>query len=647
MRIKRISALLAAGILAGSGFCAQAAVYTVPQENAAPGTVYIAGNPDAYPVEFYDSKDETYRGVIPDLLEQVSEETGISFTYLASSTQNRQPELVRNLQVEMVTAIDPEDPDWQSLESVEVLSARIRGQEERYAVGFTDIADDSLRTTLENAFRDIPESRIEGLLIAYARQKNESGHQRIRSVLLGCLVVSSVAAFLAGWFLLRHLHRKKRKEESYLDSLTGAGNADYYTLAFDRLISRQAKNLYVLVCLTADSARLERIGDAKERERAEKLVAAHLNAACFSSEYLCRIRPGVFSMLLQIPQESECRQRIGRITEGLNDYLAGFYPHDRGLYHAGFCRLADHPEYNAETAFYDAEQSSKIARKNGTAVACGEEKQLQKSRREEALRRSLSRAMENGEFRVYMQIICRGETDQICGAEVLSRWQNPEYGMLQPAEYIEILKETGQIIPHDYRMFTFVCKLLELWQTSRYDQLFLTCNFTRVSLSAEDFADRITEISQPFRFDRHRLIIEITEDSLSTDSQIVSENIRRCREMGFQIAIDDMGTGFTSFSDLYDNELDLVKIESGFIAPCVSGRRRTMLSDIITMVHHSGAKVICEGVETAEQREMLRQIGCDMMQGYYYSRVLPYSECTRLLAETEASGFSFFPATEK
>lgn len=101
--------------------------------------------------------------------------------------------------------------------------------------------------------------------------------------------------------------------------------------------------------------------------------------------------------------------------------------------------------------------------------------------------------------------------------------------------------------------------------------------------------------------------------------------------MGFGIAIDDIGTGFSSIADIYDNEIDLVKINKEFISACTGARRQTMLSDIITLVHHSGARVICEGVETERQVAMLSEIGCDMMQGYYFSRVIPKSECARLL----------------
>ena len=246
------------------------------------------------------------------------------------------------------------------------------------------------------------------------------------------------------------------------------------------------------------------------------------------------------------------------------------------------------------------------------------------------------------EFKVYLQLITENRSGKICGAELLSRWHNPEYGILRPHEYIDILKETGQIIRHDCNIFSSVCRLLENWSKEPYDRLFLTCNFTRISLSQNDFSDHITEISLGYKFDRSRLVIEVTEDSASENSEIVSKNICRCREMGFKIAIDDMGTGFSSFADLYDNEIDLVKIGSEFISSCTSKRRKIMLSDIISLVHNSGAKVLCEGVENLDQADFLDGVNCDMMQGFYFSKILPLSECEKFLRTEKIIAESLF-----
>ena len=167
-------------------------------------------------------------------------------------------------------------------------------------------------------------------------------------------------------------------------------------------------------------------------------------------------------------------------------------------------------------------------------------------------------------------------------------------------------------------------------------KLFLTCNFTRVSISQEDFAERIGEIAGRYRFDHDRLIIEITEDSLIQNGEQAAANIEACRKMGFKIAIDDMGSGFTALSDLYSHEIDLVKIERSVVLNAMTEKGARMLKGLIALAHDMGTRVLCEGVETAAQHEMIRETGCDMVQGFYYSRVLPLPEALRYL---QSKGF--------
>lgn len=264
------------------------------------------------------------------------------------------------------------------------------------------------------------------------------------------------------------------------------------------------------------------------------------------------------------------------------------------------------------------------------------------SKKRDKMYAAISKAVSDGEFRVYLQFINENRTGKICGAELLSRWQNEEYGILRPCEYIDILKESGQIIEHDYKIFSAVCRQLETWEAAPYNRIFLTCNFTRISLSQDDFFERITEISSGYKFDRSRLVIEITEDSVAENTKAVSENIRKCREVGFKIAIDDMGAGFSSLADLYDNEIDMVKIDGNFIASCKSERQQTMLSNIITLVCQSGAKVLYEGVENLNQAEFLDKINCDMMQGFYFSKIIPLDECEKFLKDKSITEYPVF-----
>lgn len=607
-----------------------ASVYTTSNDAGTADTVYVAGNPNCFPLEYYSKEDEAFRGVIPDMLNAVSEKTGVSFTYISASSDNRQKELSRNNQVELVTALKSDGNECKVEEMLPILEFTTEGHRETYYIGFTEIASPDLVNKLEGAFSELSEQEKMGFLLANA-QRNPEIDSKNRLIKIILIIVGSVLALVCIIIVAVAKKRKHNSFDTQIDEETGVGNEKYYTYAFEQLLSRQSKNLYAVIYLAADTESIIAKYGEKSVAEIERYAAVRLNAAIASAEYLAKVNSGVFVLLIQAVTEKECENKVCDVVNNLNGYIQEFYPDMNDCFKAGVSRLCDHPDCDAETAFYNARQGYLSAVGKDKAVGISGEKNLAQSKKRERLRRSISKAVAGNEFRVYLQLIAESNSGKICGAEVLSRWQNAEYGILQPQEYIEILKETGEIVNHDYKMFAAACRQLETWSVKPYDKLFLTCNFTRISLSQDDFFNRISEISSAFKFDRDRLVLEVTEDSIAENSKVVSQNICKCRETGFRIAIDDIGTGFSSFSDLYDNEIDLVKIYGGFIGSCTSERRKTMLSDIISLVHHSGAKVLCEGVENLSQAEFLKKIECDMMQGFYFSKILPQAECAKFL----------------
>lgn len=623
----------AACLLAAAVFCclpAGAAVYTAPGDVGNENTVYVAGEPNSFPLEYYNSETKSFCGAIPDMLKAVSNKTGISFTYIAASTQNRQQELSQNSQVELVTALLANQEDCVVTELIPVLTVTLNGHSETYCVGVTKMASPELVQQLKTAFSAFSEREKLGFLLANAQQNPAV---RTQSRTLKIVLIAAVALLLAGGLVTLIVVKKKRRNapSALVDEKTGVGNAQYYTYAFEQLLSRQSKNLYAVLYLAANAEEIAAKHGEKAVLEVERLAAAHLNAAVASAEYLARVSPGIFVLLVQAPTQKECLNRTQAVVSSVNRYVQEFYPDLSNAFTAGVSRLCEHPDCNAETAFYNAKQGYLAALRGGTSAELTSESNLAQSKKQEKLRQAVLNAVENGEFRVYLQLITESQSKKICGAEVLSRWQNREYGLLRPHEYIEILKQTGQIAVHDYKMFAAACELLQGWNKAPYSHLFLSCNFTRDSLSRQNFFKEIEKIASAYSFNHARLIIEITEDSIAENLTTISQNIKQCRKAGFKIAIDDMGTGFSSFADLYNNEIDLVKMGGEFVAACALPRQRTVLSDMVALVHHSGAKILCEGVENLGQAEFLNQIHCDMLQGFYFSKILPKAECQRFL----------------
>lgn len=235
--------------------------------------------------------------------------------------------------------------------------------------------------------------------------------------------------------------------------------------------------------------------------------------------------------------------------------------------------------------------------------------------------------IENNEFKMYLQFIVDNKTKKIISAEALSRWDSPQNGVIGPGSYIGNMESTGLISKHDFYMFELACRQLEEWSNTKFEDISISCNFTRITLSEEDCIDKLKKISEKYDFDKSKLAIEITEDAIEKDRETAKRNVRLCKELGFRVYLDDLGNGYTSLSNLCDYPIDVVKIDRDILLKTDTKRGRDLFSGIIALAHSLNIVVICEGVETEEQNELVSQSSCDYIQGWYYAKAIPTEEC--------------------
>ena len=255
---------------------------------------------------------------------------------------------------------------------------------------------------------------------------------------------------------------------------------------------------------------------------------------------------------------------------------------------------------------------------------------------ENLMTENILNGLENNEFKMYLQFIVDNKTKKIVSAEALSRWDSPKKGIVGPVNYIGHMEETGLISKHDFYMFELACRQLEKWRNTKYNDISISCNFTRITLSEEDCIDKLVSISDKYDFDKSKLAIEITEDAIEKDSEAAKDNVKACKELGFMVYLDDLGSGYTSLKNLCDYPIDVVKIDRDILLRTNTKRGKALLSGIIALAHSMEMNAICEGVETVEQNTLVSQSNCDYIQGWYYAKALPVDECENFI-ENHAS----------
>lgn len=250
----------------------------------------------------------------------------------------------------------------------------------------------------------------------------------------------------------------------------------------------------------------------------------------------------------------------------------------------------------------------------------------EKLERKRYLIETLDHAISENYIQVYYQSIVRSSTGAICGKECLARWIDPVLGLLSPAEFIPVLEEAKLLHKLDLRIVELALQDIK----KRKEQGLPTVKFS-VNISRYDFeqCDMVAEISSRVRdagISPEMLIIEITETVQGIDQDYLKEQIRRFHEAGFNVWMDDFGTGFSSLDVLQDFDFDLIKLDMQFIQGFGRNRKNpVIIKKLIEMAYALGIDTLAEGVETKEQLQFLKEIGCDKLQGFYFSRPHPYS----------------------
>ena len=374
-----------------------------------------------------------------------------------------------------------------------------------------------------------------------------------------------------------------------------------------------------------------RFGEA-EREEIFSRAAEYLRLGCGREEYLACVGRGMFALVCQCGSREAAQQRAEGLIRGLDGYLAGFRAEYAGAFRAGICSLSENPDCGAEAALYNARQGCAHAFRTETPCAFSTRGMIDESEQLERLRGSMSKAVKKGEFEPYLQFVV-DRAGTVVGAEAVSRWQNPEEGLLPPSKYIDLMIRAGTVTEHDLYMLRCACAQLQSWRREGLEKLCLSCNFTRQSLSDERTLPRVREIAEQYDFSHDCLIIEITEDCLVHDRSAAAETLNGLIALGFHIALDDMGAGYSSLSDLCTYRFDYVKIDRSILLDAEEERGRALLAGLVQLAHSMGIRVLSEGVETKKQLDIALAAGCDFIQGFYFSRVLPKREAERYLRE--------------
>ena len=422
------------------------------------------------------------------------------------------------------------------------------------------------------------------------------------------------------------------------DSLTNLFNIDYflrYVRMYDRHYTDMAMDAIVL-----DINQFHVINERYGKQYGDSVLARIGSRVRQISRELGGVgcRRGADTFFIYCPWRKDYQYVLDKVSEGLaGEEVSG----DRVRLRMGV--------YSQVDKTLEIERRFEYARIAANSVRTGYMKsigiydtemhraELHKARLLEDFKPSL----ENRHFTVYFQpkFNVRSEKPVLASAEALVRWVHPELGMISPGEFVPLLEENGLVPELDRYVWRETAARIRDWKDRLGFSVPVSVNVSRIDLLTPDLKDTFRALQEEYRLSTEDLILEITESAYTSDSDQVISRAKELRSMGYRIEMDDFGTGYSSLGMLSNMPIDALKLDMSFVRSAFSGNRDVriieMILDIADYLH---VPVVAEGVETEEQYLVLKEMGCDLVQGYYFSKPVPAEAFDRFLTERAAAG---------
>ncbi|MCH4284833.1 MULTISPECIES: EAL domain-containing protein [Bacillota] len=445
--------------------------------------------------------------------------------------------------------------------------------------------------------------------------------ERLSSQKLLLSVFILVAYLIISTTLIIYFSKKRQetyKNLYYIDTLTGI----YNLVAFkEKLIVLLTRELHSYAIIYFDIDNLKYINDTYGYQFGDEVLqiiaqtleqnyslAAHVNA----DNFILACEPGDQVDQLRATLHKSIENQLGKAIADCLTYSVGIYVTNPSttlqinsiIDKANIAHKQCRDIGKSATAYYDHDLVAKLDREN----------QMQKE---------MDDAIKNEEFKVYLQPKFYIHDTTLMGAEALVRWQSKSLGFMPPDCFIPFFEKNGRILHLDFYMLKHVCMLLK--DLLKDDQAFpIAVNFSRVTMNNEHFYDAFHHIVDNYQIPYQYIEIEVIESAFNEISERVTVMLQTLRKEGFKITMDDFGSGYSSLNHLSSLPLDVIKIDRDFLNTDKKlDQIRNIILCVVELSHIMNLKVVCEGVETPEHVQLLKEVHCDYAQGYFFEKPIP------------------------
>ena len=433
----------------------------------------------------------------------------------------------------------------------------------------------------------------------------------------------------------RYKAEKHLDKLAYYDVITGIPNRHSFQEKLEQAIESALKTNKLMALLFLDLDNFKTVNDTLGHKTGDLLLkqaSSRLSNVIRQSDYICRIGGDEFAIIIEHINDIE---DVSTVTKKCIECLSNPFVFDGKNFFIGVSiGLSVCPDdavtandllVNADMAMYEA----KVNGKNNYQYFNKEMNVVHNNKYQ--LESDLRHAIELGQLELYYQPQIDMRSGELSGVEALMRWNHPERGMVAPDEFIPVAEETGLILQLGEWLLHTACHHAKIIEDSELKGITVALNISGMQIHEEDFIDTVWSALKESKATRNYLEFEITESILMDNSELVSRNINQLKSLGIHLSIDDFGTGFSSMGYLKSFPISKLKIDKSFITGLPHSDKDTAITQaVIAMSHSLNIKVVAEGVEHDSQVDLLRDFKCDLLQGYYYAKPMPFDDLFKL-----------------
>ncbi len=433
---------------------------------------------------------------------------------------------------------------------------------------------------------------------------------------------------------------ERLEHQAFHDPLTGLPNRALFQDRLEHALARAGRDDGAVAVLFLDLDDFKVVNDSLGHEAGDRLlveVAGRVRGCLRPGDTAARLGGDEFAVLLEgVAGEGEALRVADRIGDALGTPVslgAGESHEARANASVGVAlgrpgQRAGDLLRNADVAMYGAKARGKA--RHELFDPAMNERAASRLEAENGLRRAIGR----GEIVAHYQPKLSLASGEVVGMEALARWEEPERGLVLPAEFIGLAEETGLIVPLGELVLREACRRAATWRQERAERVAVWVNLSPRQFHGADVVGQVSSVLEETGLEARYLGLEITEGVVMDDAESTIETLGRLKGLGVRLAIDDFGKGFSSLNYVKRFPVDYLKIDRSFVSGiCERPEDLAIAQAVVALGHSLGMEVVAEGVETAEQLDLLRGLGCDHAQGYYLARPMAAEESAAFLAE--------------